>query len=79
MHAAMTVHYFTAGVRVGFLKLFAGASELPSLLSKGFERTYVKPGSKENAIKEFYATQPTDIQTYDFPLGVSLYNSRAAP
>ena len=75
----MTVHYFTADVRVGFLKLFAGASEIPSLINKGFERTFVKSGSKENAIKDFYATQPTDIQTYNIPLGVSLYNSRAAP
>ena len=53
--------------------IYQPAKNKKNLISKGFDRTFVKVGSKENAINDFYATQPTDIQTYNFHFGVSIY------
>ena len=68
---------FIAGIRAGILQLFDGASEIPNVFKKGFARTFVKTGNEDNAIKDFYATQPIYIQTYYFPFGVSLFHSCA--
>lgn len=53
----------------GLITLFDGASEIPNLTSKGFDRTFMKPGSQRSAIEDFYSTQPKDIKTYYFPFG----------
>ena len=70
---ASTSECFIAGIRAGILQLFDGASEIPNVISKGFARTFVKSGNQNKAIKDFYATQPTYIQTYYFPFGVRLF------
>ena len=62
--------HFIAGARASLLHLFDGTREI-------FDRTFVKTGNVDNAIKDFYAAQPTDVQTYYFPFGVSLVRSRA--
>ena len=50
--------------------IFKGATEIAENLGNKASKKFTKVGNQKTALRDFYATNPEDVQNYYFPFGV---------